>query len=185
VSKAGYRVASQAETAALSLSSLSQADTAARLQQLNAAANQVILLGGVSQKALIMSAKANIDGSVSAAKPIFIASDFMAQQAARSAMTRGNVWLKARAVKAQNAYIATGALFAATLATESLMHVDDKFSREYCVEKLEHNLENMPPMTAYERLSIGPKQRFASKQVHMHVWPGQELVAAPALPKNK
>jgi hypothetical protein len=47
---------------------------------------------------------------------------------------------------------------------ETLMHVDDKFTREYCIEKLEHNLENMPPMTAYPRLAIGPGQRFATRR---------------------
>ncbi|MFO1267019.1 MAG: hypothetical protein U1F67_09765 [Rubrivivax sp.] len=45
------------------------------------------------------------------------------------------------------------------------MHVDERFSREYCLEKLEHNLENMPPMTAYPRLSLGPGQRLAAKNV--------------------
>lgn len=56
------------------------------------------------------------------------------------------------------------ALLAATIAVEMLMHVDDKFTREYCIEKLEHNLENMPPMTAYPRLAIGPGQRFATRR---------------------
>ncbi len=59
--------------------------------------------------------------------------------------------------------IARNALLAATVAVESLMHVDDNFSREYCLEKLEHNLENMPALTAYPRLAIGPQQRFGAE----------------------
>lgn len=86
------------------------------------------------------------------------------QQLAR---TRG--WLSRRKIQPGSEKIASGALLAAVLTVETLTHIDERYSREYFVEKIEHNLENMPPMTAYPRLSIGPSQRFAARPVRL--WP--------------
>jgi hypothetical protein len=80
-------------------------------------------------------------------------------------LQRAHNWLRANALLHGSGPVSRNALLAATVAVESLMHVDEQFSREYCIEKLEHTLENMPPLTAYPRLAIGPRQRFAAKQV--------------------
>ena len=80
-------------------------------------------------------------------------------------LARAQAWLSSRHLAHGHERIGAQALFVATLAVESLLHVDERFSREYCVEKIEHNLENMPPLTAFPRLSIGPGQRFAAKLV--------------------
>ncbi len=80
-------------------------------------------------------------------------------------LMRARAWINARHLKGVNERIAVNALLVGTLAVESLLHVDERFSREYCVEKIEHNLENMPPLTTYPRLSIGPHQRFAAKTI--------------------
>ncbi len=85
--------------------------------------------------------------------------------AAERQLQRARAWLRSNGLNADNGVVARNALLAATVAVESLVHVDDNFSREYCLEKLEHNLENMPALTAYPRLSIGPQQRFGAKQV--------------------
>jgi cytochrome c553 len=85
--------------------------------------------------------------------------------AAERQLQRARAWFRANRVQAGSGAVAHNALLAATVAVESLMHVDEDFSREYCLEKLEHNLENMPALTAYPRLAIGPQQRFAAKQV--------------------
>lgn len=82
-------------------------------------------------------------------------------------LARARAWLKQREMQPESEKIASNALLAAVLTAETLMHIDDRFTREYLVEKLEHNLENIPPMTAYPRLSIGPSQRFAAKAVHL------------------
>lgn len=89
--------------------------------------------------------------------------------AARQQLQRANAWLHANGL-ADAGVVARNALLAATVAMESLMHADEKFSREYCIEKLEHTLENMPALTAYPRLAIGPRQRFAAKQVMLVPW---------------
>lgn len=88
-----------------------------------------------------------------------------AQAQRQLARTRG--WLSRRKLQPDSEKIASNALLAAVLTVETLTHIDERFSREYCIEKIEHNLENMPPMTAYPRLSIGPSQRFAARAVHL------------------
>ena len=86
--------------------------------------------------------------------------------AAERQLTRARLWLSRRKMQPANEIIASNALLAAVLTAETLTHVDERFSREYCIEKIEHNLENIPPLTAYPRLSIGPSQRFAAKAMH-------------------
>jgi len=78
-------------------------------------------------------------------------------------LARARAWWRGQGLRPADEALAAQVLFAATAAVESLVHVDERFSREYCLEKLEHNLENMPPMTAYPRLSLGPNQRLAAK----------------------
>lgn len=87
------------------------------------------------------------------------------QDAAPARLARARAWWRAQGLRPADEALAAQVLFAATAAVESLVHVDERFSREYCLEKLEHNLENMPPMTAYPRLSLGPGQRLAAKNV--------------------
>ncbi|MFN3565481.1 MAG: c-type cytochrome [Burkholderiaceae bacterium] len=97
---------------------------------------------------------------------------------ARRQMARADAWFAGKRVEVGARRIAANALLAAVVAVETLMHVDDRFSREYCIEKLEHNLENVPPLTAYPRLAIGPSQRFASRRVRLY--PAAESQAALA-----
>jgi len=97
---------------------------------------------------------------------------------AQRQMARADAWFAAKRIKVGARRIAANALLAAVVAVETLMHVDDRFSREYCIEKLEHNLENVPPFTAYPRLAIGPSQRFASRRVHFHPAAGSRAALA-------
>jgi hypothetical protein len=87
------------------------------------------------------------------------------QQSAAPALARARAWWRARGIRPADENEAALVLLAASAAVESLVHVDERFSREYCLEKLEHNLENMPPLTAYPRLSLGPGQRLAARSV--------------------
>ncbi len=160
------------------LSTLNAEATAAQLKALNNSvllASPIILLGGAFHELDNTIAYSNISSAVYKNHSFWSASDYLGGDKARAALTRPRAWLTSRGVKVSNPLIASNAIYVAMLAVESLMHVDDKFSREYCIEKLEHNLENVPTMTAHERLAIGPKQRFASKQV--------QLVKLPAVPQ--
>ena len=82
-------------------------------------------------------------------------------------LARTRAWLDRRKMQPGSEKLASNALLAAVLTVETLTHIDARFSREYCIEKIEHNLENIPPLTAYPRLSIGPSQRFAAKAVYL------------------
>ncbi len=87
------------------------------------------------------------------------------QRSDAGALARARAWWRARGLQPGDEGFAARVLFAATTALESLVHVDERFSREYCLEKLEHNLENMPPLTAYPRLALGPNRRVAAHEV--------------------
>lgn len=87
------------------------------------------------------------------------------QATAAPALARARAWWRGRDFRPTDESFAAQVLFALSTAVESLVHVDERFSREYCLEKLEHNLENMPPMTSYPRLSLGPGQRMAARSV--------------------
>jgi hypothetical protein len=87
------------------------------------------------------------------------------QQPDAAPLARARAWWRGRAYQPHDEAFAAQVLFALVAAVETLVHVDESFSREYCLEKLEHNLENMPPLTAYPRLSLGPAQRLAARQV--------------------
>lgn len=84
-------------------------------------------------------------------------------EALQRQLLRPTAWLKKQGLSYLPASVATSTLYAASVAGEALMHIDLGFSREYCIEKLEHGLENMVPLSPYPRLSLGPDQRIASK----------------------
>jgi mono/diheme cytochrome c family protein len=86
---------------------------------------------------------------------------------AQRQLARARAWFAGKGLRPTSERVAANALLAAVVAVETMMHVDERFSREYCIEKIEHNLENIPPLTAYARLAIGPGQRFASRRVSL------------------
>lgn len=103
--------------------------------------------------------------SAAATRNVTLVTDLAPAEVASRQLARARAWLAGRRIAPSSERVAVNALLAATIAVESLMHVDDSFSREYCIEKLEHNLENVPALTAYPRLSIGPGKRFASRRI--------------------
>ena len=122
-------------------------------------ASTVLALNGVSP---LSEADSNLIAPGAAA---WWVTDQLHGAAADAQLRRARAWLRGNGLHERSGVVARNALLAASVALESLMHVDDKFSREYCIEKLEHTLENMPALTAYPRLAIGAQQRFAAKQV--------------------
>lgn len=92
--------------------------------------------------------------------------DWVTHQAGQAAaLARARGWWRGREFRPRDEAFAAQVLLALTVASETLVHVDERFSREYCLEKLEHNMENVPPMTSYPRLSLGPTQRFAARTI--------------------
>lgn len=101
----------------------------------------------------------------SLARRVELVTHFAPPAQARRQLARARAWFAARRIEFGAERVAVHALAAAMVANEMLVHVDDSFSREYCIEKTEHNLENVPPLTAFPRLAIGPGQRFAARRV--------------------
>jgi hypothetical protein len=93
----------------------------------------------------------------------YVIDKFYSPNNASQSLRRAKSWFNSKKLKPANEVIAANALFAATLAVDSLAHADANFSREYCIEKIEHGLENAIPLSSYARLGLSANQRFASK----------------------
>jgi cytochrome c553 len=78
-------------------------------------------------------------------------------------MTRMHAWLRARNVPPADEHIQANTFFAASIAGDALAHMDENFSRDYFIERVEHMTEQSLFHSVYPRLSLGPGQRFASK----------------------
>lgn len=88
-----------------------------------------------------------------------------ALQAAR--LRRPLDWLRARGIAGAEAEVQVNALFAIAIAGDALAHIMDSFSREYFVEQVEHIVTTTLLPSMYPRLSLGPDQRFAAKEVYL------------------
>jgi hypothetical protein len=93
----------------------------------------------------------------------YVIDKFYSPNNASQSLRRAKSWFNSKKFKPANEVVAANALFAATLAVDSLAHADANFSREYCIEKIEHGLENAIPLSSYARLGLSANQRFASK----------------------
>lgn len=63
--------------------------------------------------------------------------------------------------------VAVNTLFAITVAGDALAHMQDSFSRDYFVERVEHNMTTTLMPSFYPHVSLGPDQRFASKGAYI------------------
>ena len=77
-------------------------------------------------------------------------------------------WAHLRKLHVTDLHLQSSTFLAATLAGESLMHMQGNFSRDYFIERIEHMMDNMINPSLYPRLSLAPGQRFAAKGCY--VW---------------
>lgn len=94
---------------------------------------------------------------------IRIVHPFELQDQLEPRMARMQAWLRVRNVPLADERIQANAFFAATIAGDALAHMDEIFSRDYFIERVEHMTEQSLFPSVYPRLSLGPGQRFASR----------------------
>jgi len=78
-------------------------------------------------------------------------------------LLRVNAWLKGRKIINKQQKIQANAYFTVRAVGRAIMHLRDKFSREYFIELVEHVTEKMFVSSVYPRLTLAPGQRYASK----------------------
>lgn len=69
-------------------------------------------------------------------------------------------WLRTRdCYDASQPELCLNTYFALSLLDHSLSHMVDRYSRDFLLERLEHETENMPTFGVFGSLSLGPEQR--------------------------
>jgi hypothetical protein len=76
-------------------------------------------------------------------------------------------WLAARQIDTHEETTALNTYLALDTVRHALVHLVDRYSREYLIESIEHNIENALNPGIYPRLSLGPGQRFAAKDAQL------------------
>ena len=71
--------------------------------------------------------------------------------------------MQARRIQPTHARLQFNTYFALNVTEHALNHMVDRFSRDYLIERVEHETENALSPGVFPRLSLGPGQRFASK----------------------
>jgi hypothetical protein len=89
-------------------------------------------------------------------------------------MLRSTLWLRTHDLDFADEelqLVSVHTLFAVTVAGDALAHLQDSFSRDSFVERVEHNITTSITPTFFPRVSLGPGARFASKGAYI-VRPG-------------
>ncbi|MDB5914713.1 MAG: c-type cytochrome, partial [Ramlibacter sp.] len=83
---------------------------------------------------------------------------------------RSRLWLRTHGLEPPDEAgqaVAVHTLFAINVAGEALAHLQDSFSRDYFVERVEHAITTTITPTFFPNVSLGPGQRFASKGAYV------------------
>ena len=77
--------------------------------------------------------------------------------------SRARLWLRSKNIPLTDEKLQINTYFAVTLTGDVLSHIMDSFSRDYFVERIEHEVTKSLSPSIYPHVSLGPGQRFASK----------------------
>lgn len=86
-------------------------------------------------------------------------------------------WLKQSDYALVNEKFQSEVFFNLVYLSDITMHMLDNYYRDYLIERTEDMLGQSSNFTVYPRLSLGPKQRFASKGAYIAKFDGDKLVA--------
>ncbi len=87
---------------------------------------------------------------------------------------RSNAWLKAQNLAGKYQKLQANTFFVLRAVGRTIMHLRDKFSREYFIELVEHISEKLLVSSVYPRLTLGPGQRYASKGAYILRFSGEK-----------
>ncbi len=80
-----------------------------------------------------------------------------------SRMLRSKIWLHNKGLAVTQEALQINTLFAVTVASDALGHMQDSFSRDYFIERVEHVVGQTPMPSVFRSVSLGPGQRFLGK----------------------
>jgi hypothetical protein len=80
---------------------------------------------------------------------------------------RSNAWFKSQNLLGEHQKLQANTFFVLRAIGRTIMHLRDKFSREYFIELVEHISEKLLVSSVYPRLTLGPGQRYASKGAYI------------------
>ncbi len=96
-------------------------------------------------------------------KYVYAVHPYEKSSAMRMHLIRSNSWLATRKIATDKVKIQANAYFALRSTGRAIMHLRDKFSRDYFIELIEHTAEKLFVSSVYPRLTLAPGQRYASK----------------------
>lgn len=80
-----------------------------------------------------------------------------------SRLLRSKIWLHNKGLALTHEALQINTLFAITVASDALGHMQDSFSRDFFVERVEHVVGQTPAPSIYRSVSLGPGQRHMAK----------------------
>lgn len=99
--------------------------------------------------------------------PVYYSTPFALEKNKDRHLKRIRIWAKMNKISPYIEDISANTYYAVTLAAKGIKHIRTHFSRDYFVERLEHMIDNMAFHSIYNRFSLGPGQRFASKGAYI------------------
>ena len=101
---------------------------------------------------------------------LLIAWPFAIQRPEGQRFDRVREWLGTRGIASGTAgewRVQSNTYFAFTMASDAVAHLGNNYSRDYLIERIEHNADKSLARGAFPHLGLGPGQRFASKGAYL------------------
>lgn len=89
------------------------------------------------------------------------ASDLPPKRDAR--LLRNKLWMHNKGIAVSDEMVQVNTQFTMTVVSDVVGHMQDSFSRDFFVERLEHAVGQTPMASIYQSVSLGPGQRYAAK----------------------